>query len=138
MTSVRFDTIDDYLAAQPPEARAKLDLVRAAISRAVPQSIEAISYQIPAFRIDGRVFMFFAGWKSHYSLYPVSDALLEAFGGELAKYEISKGTIRLPLDEPVPEDLIVRIARFKAEEARSIASKKKVSRPRDQPPTATP
>lgn len=129
MTSVRFDTIDDYLAAQLPETREKLCLVRAAVSRAVPRSIEAISYQIPAFRIDGRVFMFFAGWKSHYSLYPVSDALLEAFGGELAKYEISKGTIRLPLDEPVPEDLIVRIARFKAEEARAIAPKKKISRP---------
>ena len=111
-----FDNIDAYVAAQPPEARAKLALVRAAIHRAAPEAVEAISYQIPAFRLAGRVFIFFAGWKNHYSIYPVGDALLEAFGAELAIYEISKGTIRFPLHEPVPEDLICRIAKFKVQE----------------------
>ena len=124
MASERHENIDAYLAAQPPEARAKLALVRAAIRHAAPEAVEAISYQIPAFRLAGRVFIFFAGWKKHYSIYPVGDALLEAFGAELAGYEISKGTIRFPLGEPVPEDLIFRIAKFKAQETLERASNK--------------
>ena len=125
MTSEKFADIDSYLAAQTADTRAKLALVRAAISRAVPEAVEAISYQIPAFRLTGRVFIFFAGWKNHYSMYPVGDALLETFGAELAGYEISKGTIRFPLDEPVPEDLIFRIAKFKAQETMARATNKK-------------
>ena len=123
MASEKFESIDQYFAALPVETQEKLSLVRAAIRRAVPDAVEAISYQIPAFRIGGRVFIFFAGWKSHYSIYPVDDALLNALGVELAEYEISKGTIRFPLDKPVPEDLIFRIAKFKAEEAMSRTSK---------------
>ena len=126
MAAVKFQSMDQYLAAQPAEAREKLIQVRAAIRRAVPDAVEAISYQIPAFRLNGRVFIFFAGWKGHYSVYPVGDALLEAFGAALARYEISKGTIRFPLEEPVPEELISRIAAFKAQETRSRALKKKV------------
>jgi uncharacterized protein YdhG (YjbR/CyaY superfamily) len=91
----------------------------------VPDAQEVISYQIPAFRIGGRVFIYFAGWKSHYSLYPVGEALLEAFGPELTPFKISKGTIRFPLAEPVPEDLIFRIASFKAEETLAQVPKKK-------------
>lgn len=123
MASEKFESLDQYFAALPVETQEKLSLVRAAIRRAVPDAVEAISYQIPAFRIGGRVFIFFAGWKSHYSIYPVDDALLNALGVELAEYEISKGTIRFPLDKPVPEDLIFRIAKFKAEEAMSRTSK---------------
>ena len=125
MANAKFDTIDQYLAAQPADAREKLSLVRAAIRRAVPEAVEAISYQIPAFRIGGRVLIFFAGWKNHYSLYPVGGALLEAFGRELVGYEISKSTIRFPMAEPVPEDLIFRIAAFKAEETLAHAPTKK-------------
>jgi uncharacterized protein YdhG (YjbR/CyaY superfamily) len=125
LASPKFDDIGQYLAAQPTETRVKLDAVRAAIRRAVPRATEAISYQIPAFRIDGRIFIFFAGWKKHYSLYPVSEGLLKEFGAELVPYEISKGTIRFPLAEPVPEDLIFRIAAFKAEETLARAPKKK-------------
>jgi uncharacterized protein YdhG (YjbR/CyaY superfamily) len=116
-----FENIEDYLVAQPVEARNKLALVRAAIRRAVPNAQEVISYQIPAFRIDGRVFIYFAGWKNHYSLYPVDEALLAAFSSELGSYQISKGTIRFPLAAPVPEDLILRIAVFKAEENLALA-----------------
>jgi uncharacterized protein YdhG (YjbR/CyaY superfamily) len=120
-----FENMEDYLAAQPVEAREKLALVRAAINRAVPEAQEVISYQIPAFRIGGRVFIFFAGWKNHYSLYPVGEALLEAFGPKLGRYQIRKGTIRFPLAEPVPEELIFRIARFKSGETLALAPKKK-------------
>jgi uncharacterized protein YdhG (YjbR/CyaY superfamily) len=122
-----FETMDAYLTAQPAETRAKLTLVRAAIRRAVPEAQEVVSYQIPAFRIGGRVFIFFAGWAKHYSVYPVGDALLQALGTELAPYEISRGTIRFPMSEAVPEDLIFRIAAFKAEEALTRAPQKKIA-----------
>jgi uncharacterized protein YdhG (YjbR/CyaY superfamily) len=102
-------------------------LVRVAVKRALPEAEDVISYQIPACRIGGRVFIFFAGWKNHYSLCPVGDALLQALGVELARYEISKGTIRFPLGEPVPEDLIFRIAGFEAAETLAEASKEKPS-----------
>jgi uncharacterized protein YdhG (YjbR/CyaY superfamily) len=122
-----FENVEDYLVAQPEGARKKLTLVRAAIRRAAPDAQEVISYQIPAFRIgiDSRVFIYFAGWKNHYSLYPVSEALLTAFGSELDGYQISKGTIRFPLAAPVPEDLIFRIAAFKAEETLALVRAKK-------------
>jgi uncharacterized protein YdhG (YjbR/CyaY superfamily) len=120
-----FENVEDYLAAQPVEARDKLALVRAAIKRAAPDAHEVISYQIPAFRINGRGFIFFAGWKNHYSLYPVDEALLTAFGSELGGYQISKGTIRFPLAAPVPEDLIFRIAGFKAKETLALERSKK-------------
>jgi uncharacterized protein YdhG (YjbR/CyaY superfamily) len=134
VANAKFDTVDQYLAAQPEETRAKLALVRSAIRGAVPQAREAISYQIPACRIGGRVFIFFAGWKNHYSLYPASDALLREFGSELAGYEISKGTIRFPLNDPVPEALISRLAKFKAEESLARAP----GRPTRPPPAAKP
>ena len=58
--------------------------------------------------------LFFAGWKQHYSLYPATRRVVEAFKDDLAPYEVSKGTIRFPLSEPVPVKLIGRIAKFRA------------------------
>jgi uncharacterized protein YdhG (YjbR/CyaY superfamily) len=90
--------------------------VRGAIRKAVPRAQEAISYQIPAYNLDGGTVIYFAGWKEHFSLYPASDRLVKAFKNELAPYKISKGTIRFPLGEPVPTKLIADIAMFRAKE----------------------
>jgi len=117
MAKTDYQSVDDYLAAQPAEARDMLDRVRAAVRAALPEAEERISYQIPAYRGPGGTFLYFAGWKAHYSLYPASSALVAAFIEELKPYEISKGTIRFPYDAPVPETLISRIARFLADEA---------------------
>jgi uncharacterized protein YdhG (YjbR/CyaY superfamily) len=124
MAKTDYASVDAYLEAQPETARPMLDVVRQAIRSALPEAQEVISYQIPAYRIAGRVALFFAGWKKHYSLYPVSDALLAAFADELEPYEVEKGTIRFPLSEPVPADLIGRIAAFKAEEAKARTPKR--------------
>ena len=110
-------SVRDYLAAQPPAARRALTRVRAIVRKAMPKAEEVISYGIPAYRLGGRVALYFAGWKEHYSLYPADARLVAAFEKELAPYERSKGTVRFPLSEPVPERLIARIARFKAKEA---------------------
>ncbi|MBV9155669.1 MAG: DUF1801 domain-containing protein, partial [Acidobacteriaceae bacterium] len=73
-------------------------------------------YKIPAYKLDGEIVLYFAGWKRHYSLYPAGEHLVEAFQHQLARYELSKGTIRFPLSEPVPAKLIEQIAKFRARE----------------------
>lgn len=118
-------TIDAYLAMQPEETQAVLRKVRATLQKAMPKAEECISYAIPAFKLHGSAILFFAGWKKHFSLYPTTAPLLEAFGDELAGYEISKGTIRFPLEEAPPLKLIARIAKFRVKEADAKAAAKK-------------
>ena len=112
-------TVAAYIAAQPKATRAILERVRKTIRKTVPDAEEVISYQIPGYTLNGSYLMYFAGWKAHYSLYPVTDDVAAAFGDELASYTRSKGTLKLPLDEPVPEKLIARIARFHADRVRA-------------------
>lgn len=107
-------TVTAYIAAQPPVARKALDRVRTAIRRALPGAEEVISYGIPAYRLHGRIAIFFAGWKTHVALYPAGSALDATFKAALARYERSKGTIKFPLAAPMPVGLIGRIARFRA------------------------
>jgi uncharacterized protein YdhG (YjbR/CyaY superfamily) len=109
-------TIDEYIAVQPAATQIALERVRGAIGKAVPDAEECISYQIPAFKLHGRVMLYFAGWKEHYSVYPASDAMVAAFPDELAQYRVSKGTLRFSLSESVPVRLIGRIAKFRATE----------------------
>jgi uncharacterized protein YdhG (YjbR/CyaY superfamily) len=113
-----YPSIAAYLKAQPAVHRPMLEQVRRAITRALPQAEETISYKIPAFRINGQVVIYFAGFKTHYSIYPASDALLAALPGELEARRVSKGTLRFSFSEPVPEKLIERIATFRATEIR--------------------
>src|ERR1017187_4597159 len=117
MAAKDFDSVDEYIASQPEASRAILARVRSTIRKAVPRAEEAISYKIPAYKLDGRAVLYFAGWKRHYSLYPATGRILAAFQDELAPYEVNKGTIRFPLAEPVPVKLIARIAKFRAQEA---------------------
>jgi uncharacterized protein YdhG (YjbR/CyaY superfamily) len=109
--------VDKYIAGFPRPVQTVLNQVRSIIRTAVPGADEAISYGIPAVNVNGRYVVYFAGWKQHYSLYPVNDRLVAAFKDDLAPYELSgKGTIRFPLGEPVPEKLIAAIAKFRAKE----------------------
>lgn len=111
-------SVDEYLAMQPEPVRASLERVRAAIRKALPAAEEAIAYGMPVFKNDGRPVIYLAGWKQHYSLYPATAKLVEAFKEELAPYEYNgKGTIRFRLDQPVPVKLIGQLAKFRAKEA---------------------
>jgi len=120
-----FKFVNDYMAAQPPAARRVLQRVRSTLQKALPGAQEVISYQIPAYKVNGRVAVFFAGWKEHVSLYPASGQLLAAFKDELRNYEVSKGTIRFPLSSRLPLKLIERIARLRA---RELAGKETMAR----------
>jgi len=124
MANTNFKSVDDYIATKPETVQAILERVRGTIRKAVPHAEEVISYQIPAYKLDGGAVIYFAGWKEHYSLYPASDRLVKAFKRDLAPYKISKGTIRFPLDEPVPAKLIADIAKFRAKETLERATAK--------------
>jgi uncharacterized protein YdhG (YjbR/CyaY superfamily) len=110
----RVASVREYIASKPKESRASLEAVRRSILKAIPDAEEGLAYQMPAYSLNGVGVLYFAGWKSHYSLYPASNALVEAFAKELAPYERSKGTLKFPLSEPVPVRLIERIAKFRA------------------------
>jgi uncharacterized protein YdhG (YjbR/CyaY superfamily) len=125
-------TIDEYIAACPRSTQAVLKKVRKAIRKALPRAEEVISYRIPAFKLHGRIVVYFAAWAEHYSVYPFNRRLEVAFRNEIADYEVSgKGTIRFPYSEPVPTALIEGIATFRAQEvaesamSRSRAAKKR-------------
>ncbi len=111
-----FHTVEEYIAAQPEPARKTLKRVRATLRKALPKADETISYNMPTYKIGGETVLHFAGWKRHFSLYPVKRNLAAAFKGELVGFELEKGTLRIPLGEAVPVDLIKRIAEFRAEE----------------------
>jgi uncharacterized protein YdhG (YjbR/CyaY superfamily) len=118
-----FESVDDYIASQPEAVRSVLERVRSTIRKAVPGVDEVISYGMPTYKLRGAPVLHFAGWKRHYSLYPANGRVVAAFEADLAPYEISKGTIRFPLSEPVPARLIARIAKFRAKE---VAEREKV------------
>jgi len=110
-------TVAAYLAKQPSAVRVVLAPMRAALRAALPGSEEVISYGIPAYRLHGRVVVFFAGWKTHVSIYPVTAPVVAELGDALNRYERSKGTLRFPLDRPVPVRLVTRIAKILSKQA---------------------
>ena len=116
MAKTDFRSVDEYIASQPGAAQSILGRVRSAIRQAVPGAEEVISYKIPTYKLHNGPVLYFAGWKQHYSLYPATERVVAAFKDELAPYEVSKGTIRFPLSQPVPVKLIGRIAKFRAKE----------------------
>ncbi len=111
MAKTNFQSIDEYIAACPPESQAYLQQIRKLIHTLVPDAKEKISYQMAAFERNGKNLIHFAGWKKHVSLYPVP-AGSEAFERQIAKYAGGKGTVKFPLDEPLPLKLIERVVRL--------------------------
>lgn len=107
-------TIDEYIAGFPPDIRAILEKIRATIRDAAPDAEEAISYQMPTFRLKGNL-VHFAAFKNHIGFYPTPSGT-EQFRDRLAAYEGGKGSIRFPLDRPMPYDLIREIVKFRVRE----------------------
>jgi len=123
MNTPKAKDIDEYIAAFPPEVQAKLEELRSTIKKAAPQAQEAISYQMPAFSLEG-ILVYFAAYKNHIGFYPTGSGV-ENFRKELSAYETSKGTVRLPLDQLIPKDLITKIVKFRVKENLEKAELKK-------------
>jgi uncharacterized protein YdhG (YjbR/CyaY superfamily) len=107
-------TIDEYIAKFPEKIQEILQMMRQAISESAPDAVEAISYQIPTFKLNGNL-VHFAAFKDHISFFPTSSGVA-AFKKELSKYRTSKGTIQFSLDKPIPFDLIRKIVMFRVNE----------------------
>jgi uncharacterized protein YdhG (YjbR/CyaY superfamily) len=107
-------TIDEYVAAFPPDVQSILRKIRSTIRKAAPQAEERISYRMPAFAQDG-ILVYFAAFKKHIGVYPPVRGD-EKLSKELAPYRGEKGNLKFPLDEPIPYDLIARIVKFRVKE----------------------
>jgi uncharacterized protein YdhG (YjbR/CyaY superfamily) len=106
-----FASVDDYIASFPEEVRDVLDQVRRTIHEAAPEGVaEKISYGIPAVTLDRRNLVYFAGWAHHVSVYPVPEGDA-AFQRDIEPYRSGKGTLKFPLNAPVPYDLVARVVR---------------------------
>ena len=109
-----YKTIDEYIATFPKNVQSILQELKQVIREAAPGAEETISYKIPAFRQNG-ILVWFAAFKTHIGFFPKVSGI-EKFKEKLCPYEISKGTIRFPIGEPIPYDLIKEIVRFRVEE----------------------
>ena len=109
-----FRTIDEYIQAFPSDVGRLLERMRKAIQGAAPEAVEAISYQMPTFVLEGNL-VHFAAFRSHIGLYPTPSGT-EKLRGELSRYQTGKGSIRFPLDQPIPYGLITRIVEFRVKE----------------------
>jgi uncharacterized protein YdhG (YjbR/CyaY superfamily) len=107
-------SIDEYIAAAPKNLQETLQELRRTIKEAAPQAEEVISYQMPAFKLNG-ILVWFAAYKNHIGFYPKASAI-EAFKEKLSAYQTSKGTVQFPLDKPLPLDLIKEMVHFRVKE----------------------
>lgn len=105
-----YKTVDEYIANFPPDTRERLQKVREAILEVIPDATERISYGIPTYWQGGSL-VHFGGYSAHIGFYPGPPAI-EEFAEELKEYETSKGTVKFPLDKPMPYDLIKKITHY--------------------------
>ena len=129
-------SVDEYIAAQPEAVRPKLEQVRTAIRRAVPEAVEGIGYRMPGYKLHGKPMLYFAGFKEHYSLFAASGSFFATLQEELKGYELRKGTVNFPLGKPVRVKLICRIARLRAAGIAATAKKPPLGREQKKRPSA--
>lgn len=115
MKKTTFRTIDHYISGCPKEVATLLNSIRACIQKAAPQSEETISYNLPAFKQNHKVLVYFAAFKKHIGFYALPTGTA-AFQRELATYKTGKGSIQFPINEEIPYALITRIVKFRLKE----------------------
>jgi uncharacterized protein YdhG (YjbR/CyaY superfamily) len=115
MTKKQFKTIDEYISTCPEDVQIILEKIRQTILKVAPEAVETISYQIPTFKLNGKYLVYFAAWKDHIAMYPIPKST-DAFQKELSPYIHGKGTIHLPLDKPIPYDLVEKIVKSRMEQ----------------------
>lgn len=122
-TQNSFKNIDEYIALFPDDVQKKLREIRAVIKAAAPDATEAISYQMPTFKLHGNL-VHFAAFKNHIGFYPAPQGI-EKFTAELSQYKGSKGAVQFPIDQPVPLDLIRRMVEYRVQDNLANAARKK-------------
>ncbi len=110
-------TVEEYRAAIPVERRPALDVLRRTVNAAAPEATETIAYGMPALRSHGGQFLVsYAAYKNHYSLFPASQAVIDAIGPRLTPHLHGSGTIQFRADEPIPEALVTKIVKIRVAE----------------------
>lgn len=118
----QFKTIDEYIKAFPEDVQNILERMRQTIRKAAPEAVEAISYQMPIFKLNGKNLVHFAAFKNHIGFYPIPSGI-KAFKKELSQYKVGKGSAQFSIDRPVPYDLVKKVVMFRVKES----MKKRVS-----------
>ena len=108
-------TIDEYIHSFPEEVRDILQTLRRAIKEEAPEIVEAMSYQMPTFKLNGKNLVHFAAFKNHIGFYPTPSGM-EAFRHELSAYKTAKGSVQFPINQPLPLPLIRKIVAFRVKE----------------------
>ena len=108
----KYQTIDEYIGTFPEDIQSILQKIRQTVRNVVPEAVEAISYQIPTFKLNGRNLIHFAAWRNHISFYPVPSGP-ESFEKELSPYVKGRGTIQFPLGKPIPFDLVEKLVTYR-------------------------
>jgi uncharacterized protein YdhG (YjbR/CyaY superfamily) len=121
---VNFGSIDDYVATFPEDVQKIMKQLRRTIKAAAPQAEEKISYNMPTFTLNGTYLVYFAGWKNHIAFYGAPRGNAE-FKEDLSVYETGQGTLKFPLDKPMPLKLISKIVKFRVAENLRRTNKKK-------------
>ena len=109
-----FKTVDEYIKTFPQGVQTILEKIRQIIRKAAPEAVEAISYQMPTFKLNGNL-VHFAAFKNHIGFYPTPTGIT-AFQKELAPYKGGKGSIQFPLAKPIPFDLVRKIVEYRVKE----------------------
>lgn len=109
-------TVDEYLEQAPEPQKTTLNQLRSTLRELLPDSTEELSYGMPAFKVGGKAVAGYAAFKGHCSYFPHSSGVLSEFSDELEPYEWSKGTLKFPVDQPLPEDLVARLVAAKLAE----------------------
>lgn len=112
--NIQYKNIDEYISLFSKNVQEILQKLRQAIKESAPDAQEVISYQMPAFKLNG-ILVYFAVFKSHIGFFPTASGIA-AFKKELKEYKTSKGTIQFPLDKPIPFDLVRKIVKFRVKE----------------------
>ncbi|TDF89170.1 iron chaperone [Paenibacillus piri] len=122
---IKFQTVDEYFNTFPKDVQDTLEKIRETIKSAAPEAEEVISYQLPAFKYHGFL-IYFSAYKDHYSLsFPPPFKIFEAFKNELSPYEVSKTSIKFPMDKLIPFDLVIELVKYKVKENLEKEKKKK-------------
>lgn len=119
----KFESVAQYFSAFPPKTKALLKEMKTIIQEAAPEAEEVISYNMPAFRLNG-VLVYYAGYEKHIGFYPTGSGIA-AFQKEISAYKNSKGAVQFPLDEPLPKSLITKIVKYRVKEDKEKTKAKK-------------